>query len=154
VVTLPRPWYWLVVGSVVPEYEKEVRAALGDQLDRVWFSHATVDNIHEFFQAADLYIHGSLREGNCNAVNEALMSGVPIVVKENGSYGHLAHLTPSIGRIVDTDDPDAFSRAIEEVGQDRPDRSVLAQRVLPLLGSAELETTYLRLFRELAQIGD
>jgi glycosyltransferase involved in cell wall biosynthesis len=80
---------------ITKEEKKEMAELfnLGQDLlgERVVFTGPIV-NVQEYFYAADLFVHGSFREGTPNALLEAMACGIPsLVYKLPGISGFLTH---------------------------------------------------------------
>ena len=103
--------------------------------DRVRF----VGNIppHEvavWLQAADAFALGTAREGCCNAVLEALATGVPVVTTPAGDNEYFVGNDVN-GRIVPIDDAAEFAAGIEAVLRRRWDRPAIARGLFEQAGA-------------------
>ena len=69
-------------------------------------------NMHDFFGAADIYVHPSRKEGQPNALLEAMASGLPVVA--NVLPGITDEMTQSgrVGHLVNAENPQHFAAAI------------------------------------------
>ena len=82
--------------------------------DRVRFAGAKAPKeVADWLRAADLFALASRREGCCNAVLEALSSGVPVAVTDAGDNQAIVS-APNCGRVVGTEDVSALGNAISE----------------------------------------
>ncbi len=98
----------------------------GDIRDRVRFL-GTVENIHDYYRVADVFVLASRREGMPNAALEAMASGVPVIMtpfvglsEEFGSQGREYLLTGW--------DPERLASDIEELLADEQHRHELGKK--------------------------
>jgi glycosyltransferase involved in cell wall biosynthesis len=119
----------VLLGPVEPSLPEEDRRYAAAQLDRIERGDVRglvhykggVGNVHEYFQAVDIFTSASTREGFPNVVLEAMASGLPPVVLEV---------------------PDVHANVLED-GVDscivtKPDRQVFLDRLLGLIEDADL----------------
>jgi glycosyltransferase involved in cell wall biosynthesis len=94
-----------------------------------------------YYQAADLFLHPSTREGHPNVVLEALACAVPVVA--SGAGGIPETVGSEGGAIVEGDDPRAFARSIERVLASPPPPDAVRGRALtyswPVVGERVAE---------------
>ena len=73
------------------------------------------DNVEEYYKAADIFVHPSRREGQPNAIIEAMVSGLPVVVN------HIEGITTEMvdhfktGFIVNCEDSQLLARTIQSL---------------------------------------
>ena len=105
-----------------PDYPREINALCSELgvADRVRFiGRIDESEVATWLKAADVFALASRREGCCNAILEALATGVPVVATPVGDNpwfikdGHNGHLVP-VG------DSEAMARAID-IALTRPD---------------------------------
>ncbi|MDA3947658.1 MAG: glycosyltransferase [Spirochaeta sp.] len=77
------------------------------------------DTMPLWLNAADIFVLPTLREGHCNAINEAVACGLPIVSSDIEDIRRQVDSAYSI--LVDPTDVDAIAAAIENL-RDAPDR--------------------------------
>ncbi len=112
-----------------------------------------VSNVHEFFQASDIFVSASHREGFPNVLLEAMATGLPPVVIEIPGV-HAGILRDGTdGVVVPQRDVQAFVRELERL-VDQPERrraiGAAARRKAKEHYSVDRVTTdYLHLYREL-----
>lgn len=133
--------------SFEPRYPERLRAqaqALGLGESVRFVGNLPPTKVVDWLQAADLFVLLSAREGCCNAVLEALATGVPSIVTPVGDNSHFVTAGEN-GDLVAVDDPvataDALLRALQHRGWNRQqiaqqlarqvgDWGVVADRVL------------------------
>jgi glycosyltransferase involved in cell wall biosynthesis len=81
-------------------------------LDDVVVFKGEQSNIHEFMQAADIYVHPSKQEGQPNAVLEAMACGLPIVANLIPGITDEIIQTGKFGYLVNCEETDVFSAAL------------------------------------------
>ncbi len=87
-------------------------------LDHVTFTGALPPaGVVQWLQAADLFVLATSNEGCCNALCEALATGLPVVTTDVGGNAELVH--PCRGRVVPYGDDRAFLQAIQSTLDDR-----------------------------------
>lgn len=69
-------------------------------------------NVHEYMQAADLYIHPSRKEGQPNAILEAMACGLPVIANLLPGITDEILQTGRYGYLVNVDNPRQFASAI------------------------------------------
>jgi len=74
-----------------------------------------MDNIGEYMRASDIFVFASKAEGFGNVLLEALMSGLPVVMKYLPRISELIIRNQYCGRIVRDENPTEFAKAIKEV---------------------------------------
>jgi len=84
------------------------------------------------YQAADLLVHPSDREGHPNVVLEAVACGLPVVASRVGGIPE----TMGEEGLVERNDPDAFAAAIEKALSSPPSRESLLRRASAFSWSA------------------
>jgi teichuronic acid biosynthesis glycosyltransferase TuaC len=87
-----------------------------------------------WLQAADVFALGTAREGCCNAVLEALATGVPVVTTPAGDNEFFVQ-NDNNGCIVPIDDAAAFAAGIERALRRSWDRSAIGRRLFEQAGS-------------------
>ncbi len=84
------------------EYVPKVKSMISEfGLENVVQFKGRQSNVHEYMRAADIYIHPSRKEGQPNAIIEAMACGVPVVanllpgitdeILQNGRFGFLVN---------------------------------------------------------------
>jgi glycosyltransferase involved in cell wall biosynthesis len=97
-----------------------------DVADRVTFTGALEpQSVARWLQAADLFVLPTTNEGCCNALNEAIASGLPIVCTDVGGNREL--VTEEAGRLVPCGDREALTDAIRRILQTTPNRRAVAR---------------------------
>jgi glycosyltransferase involved in cell wall biosynthesis len=94
------------------------QAAQGDVADRVRFVPPT-HNVHEYFQAADIYVLPSAREGLPIALLEAMSSGLPAIASRLPGSTDVMIEDGVNGRLVPPGDARALSSALLELLRDQ-----------------------------------
>jgi teichuronic acid biosynthesis glycosyltransferase TuaC len=95
---------------------------LGDRIQFIGaHSPAAVAN---WLRAADLFTLASRREGCCNAVLEAMSTGLPVAATDAGDNRILVN---NQGQIVPTEDPSALARAITQCLNQDFDQQAIAK---------------------------
>ncbi len=98
---------------------EEIRGAAGDVSDRVRIAGLVPDTA-SFLRAADLFLQASTREGEANAVNEAMACALPCVLPDCEVYERQARTADVL--CYRTADPTALAAAVSGV-LDRPDEA-------------------------------
>lgn len=102
--------------SAYPERLRRLAADLGVS-DAVRFvGNLPQAKVVEWLQAADMFALGTAREGCCNAVLEALATGLPVVTTPAGDNAHFVQ-DGANGCLVPVDDADAMAAALLFVQQ-------------------------------------
>ncbi|MBN1999984.1 glycosyltransferase family 4 protein, partial [candidate division KSB1 bacterium] len=70
------------------------------------------ENVHEFMQAADIYIHPSKQEGQPNSILEAMSCGLPVVANLIPGITDEIIQTGKYGYLVNCHETDVFSAAL------------------------------------------
>lgn len=70
--------------------------------------------LNQMYNAADLMVNVSRSEGWCNAINEALACGVPVLATDVGGNREQVN-NPALGRIVSSPAPEPLAAAILEM---------------------------------------
>ena len=112
-----------------------------------------VDDIADYYRAADLFVLTSEREGMNNAFFEAMASGLPVLtVRFQGLSA--AHGRPGTHYELATDEPEALGRAIDDLLVHEPHRKDLSRQGREwALAEADVERVldrYAALYRNLA----
>jgi glycosyltransferase involved in cell wall biosynthesis len=138
-------------GPARPLLEERV-AALG--LSGLVAFLGPLDDVRELLDAADLFVHPSLREGLPNAVLEALACGLPAVLSD--VPGHRAVTDGAAGApalLVPPGDADALARGLAALLADAPRRAALGAAGLAHVerhfGIARVALAYLGQYRSL-----
>ena len=73
---------YVVIGNTNKNYESDALIKKGKQLlqDKIYFT-GIVNNIEEYYRAADIFIHNALQEGTPNVLLEAMASGLPCCIR-------------------------------------------------------------------------
>ena len=82
-------------------------------LEDVVFFKGTQSRIHEFMQAADIYVHPSRNEGQPNSILEAMASGLPTVANLIPGITDEIIQTGRFGYLVDCEDTTIFAAALK-----------------------------------------
>ncbi|WP_205740688.1 glycosyltransferase family 4 protein [Haloactinopolyspora alba] len=102
--------------------EPELRAELPDA---AFLGFRTGADLSRAYASLDVFVHTGPAETFCQAVQEALSSGVPVVAPDTGGPVDLVDHGTS-GYLVDPDDPDALRTAVERITSDAPLRRDMA----------------------------
>ena len=95
-------------------------------LDRVTFTGPLeAPDIARWLQAADLFVLPTGNEGWCNALCEAVATGLPVVCTDVGGNGEI--VSHSAGALVPFGDRSALLTAIRQMLTTAPDRTSVAQ---------------------------
>ncbi len=96
-----------------------------DVADRATFTGALEpQGVARWLQAADVFVLPTTNEGCCNALKEALATGLPVVCTDVG--GNHEIVTEEAGRLVPCGDRAALTDAIRRILQKTPDRRAVA----------------------------
>ena len=107
----------------------EARVAQLGMSDQVQFvGQATPDVVVQWLRAADAFVLPTRREGCCNAVLEALSSGVPVITTPAGDNTKFV-VDGQNGFIVPHEDPKGLHRAIEQAWEHPWDPRAISQSV-------------------------
>ncbi|MCE2750287.1 MAG: glycosyltransferase [Pirellula sp.] len=107
----------------------EARVAQLGMSDQVQFlGQATPDVVVQWLRAADAFVLPTRREGCCNAVLEALSSGVPVITTPAGDNTKFV-VDGKNGFIVPHEDPRGLHRAIEQASEHPWDSRAISQSV-------------------------
>jgi glycosyltransferase involved in cell wall biosynthesis len=108
------PFTLLVVGSGPEEGRLKTLAARLNVLQKVFFvGEKNYAEIPLWISAADVLILPSRNEGHPNAVIESMACGVPVVASRVGGVPEIIN-SPSLGLLVDPENPLDLARAIDE----------------------------------------
>jgi teichuronic acid biosynthesis glycosyltransferase TuaC len=89
----------------------------------------------DWLQAADIFALGTAREGCCNAVLEALATGLPVVTTPAGDNEYFVHHARN-GYIVPIDDVAAFGTAIDDaLARKDWDRAAISRELVEQVGA-------------------
>ncbi len=142
--------------SVQPGFEEfvdKVKAMISEfNLQDIVQFKGRQQNVNEYMQAADMYIHPSRKEGQPNAILEAMACGLPVIANLLPGITDEILQTGRYGYLVNVDNPRQFASAIrvlinnqflrQRVGQQARDHVVkyysiqhVAQRYLSLYSS-------------------
>jgi glycosyltransferase involved in cell wall biosynthesis len=116
---------FVVVGGGLLEGELKARAERLGFADAVRFAGVRRD-IARFYEAFDLLVSSSLREGTPMVLLEAMAMGKPVIATRVGGVPHLVRHDET-GLVVPPGDVPALARAILELLQDRGRRAKLAR---------------------------
>tara|TARA_R110002049_G_scaffold285698_2_gene466847 strand:+ start:67521 stop:68600 length:1080 start_codon:yes stop_codon:yes gene_type:complete len=86
------------------------------------------DRVVQWLRAADVFCLASHREGCCNAVLEAVATGIHVAVTRVGDNAHVV-TGPEIGLLVDPGDSEGLANAIVESLSNSHDPTVIANSV-------------------------
>jgi glycosyltransferase involved in cell wall biosynthesis len=115
----------VIVGDGPLRRGLEDRARRLGVLDRIVFLHAMPqDALVDAYNAADVLVHPSLREGWPNVVLEAMACGVPVVATEAGGVREMID-DGRTGEIVSSRSPKVLAEAIERLLEKLPQRQDL-----------------------------
>ncbi|NQT51562.1 glycosyltransferase, partial [bacterium] len=113
-------------GPFLPALEQAVaRAGVADRVTLL--GHLSLDAMVRWYQAADLFCFGSLREGCPNTIIEALACGTPVVTTPVGAVPDLVQPGQD-GVVFPMSAPAAFARALAEALDTAWDREAIAAR--------------------------
>jgi glycosyltransferase involved in cell wall biosynthesis len=101
---------------------------------------------------AAVFVHPSPSETFGVAAAEAILSGLPVAARRSGGVPWIVELSGGYGRVAETDDPDAFARAIEAVldGDVTVDAVTARRRLLDVVGEAAVARRAVDLYRAAA----
>jgi glycosyltransferase involved in cell wall biosynthesis len=83
------------------------------------------ERLNLMYNAADVFVNSARSEGWCNAINEALAVGTPVVATDVGGNREQVH-SPGLGLIVPEGDSDALADGVIAALDRRWDRSSIA----------------------------
>ena len=132
-------WQLVMVGGGVLEAELRRQAApLGRRIQFCGFQH--LDRLPDYYGLAQALILPSVSEPWGLVVNEAMASGLPVIVsRQCGSASDLVF--PGVnGTIIDPEDPRDIARAITEMASDRPRRGAFGEASRRIVETFSLET--------------
>ena len=112
-----RPWQLTVVGD--GDLRSELAAlALTLAIDQRVHWRGWVANPHPYYQSAQIFVLPSRHEGMSNALLEAMMHGLPVIVTDacQGLLELIVH--NENGLVVPVDDPAALAAAIAQLADD------------------------------------
>ncbi|TWU55680.1 glycosyltransferase [Rubripirellula reticaptiva] len=108
--------------------------------DRVHFVGSKPPNeVADWLRAADLFALASRREGCCNAVLEALSTGLPVVATDAGDNSRYLE-EPWAGVLVATESPIDLGVAIKSCLERKPDRPLIAKTVADVTWASVAKT--------------
>jgi len=144
-----------VIGSGERETELRARAArLGIEDGLHWMGWR--DDLPELLPALDVLALTSHDEGTPVAILEALAARVPVVSRAVGGVSEILD-RGRLGRLVESEDPEAFAAAVREVAADPPSPQLLEEGrrwALERFGRERLARDVAALYREeLARTG-
>lgn len=111
----PTRYFLLVAGHCTeetPALEAQAKATLGAHYRFVTLPH---HEMHEVYQAADIFALASLTEGLGIVILEAMAASLPVVVHHDNSFRWVVGHEDSL---VDMAVPGAMARRVEQLGQD------------------------------------
>jgi len=112
---------WLVgTGNDEIEYEKIVKKLGIKDLVIFW---GFQENVADFLESADIFIHPSYHEAFSLSIIEACMAGLPVVATNAGGNGEI--VDDSNGILVRPRDPGAITQALNHLLMDRSKRILL-----------------------------
>ncbi len=110
---------WVLAKEV--DYVKGVLDKINDLSERGIVSYpGKVNNVNEFFQAADIFVSASWREGLPNVVLEAMACGLPVVVLDIPEVYQWILSDGKDGIIVKERDVEGFSKTVADLIKNRP----------------------------------
>jgi glycosyltransferase involved in cell wall biosynthesis len=149
---VPEPALLVVVGDGPDRAALEARARAAHVAGRVRFTGVT-DRVHQFMQAADVFVLPSIAEGMSNALLEAMACALPCVVTSSIS-GTDELLTAARGLCVGDASPAAWAAAIRALATDPARRRSLGAAAAAFVNARfSIEHTadqLARLYRSLA----
>jgi glycosyltransferase involved in cell wall biosynthesis len=124
-----RPDLRLYVAGAGPHHASlEATADREGLTDRVTFlGHLDLEEMVRWYQAADLFVFASLREGCPNAVIEALACGLPVVSTDVGGVPDLVEPGRD-GLLIAAGSAEAFAQALDDAVSRTWDRPAIAER--------------------------
>ncbi len=142
--------------SFEPDYPRQLReriAAAGMQERISLLGNQPATTVATWLQAADVFALATAREGCCNAVLEALATGLPVVTTPAGDNAWFVDGKTN-GAIVPVDDAQALSAGLSASLSRRDwDRAQISRRLVEQVGSwATVATAALRFMEE--RLGD
>lgn len=84
-----------------------------------WLGQCSATRMASWYRAADLFLLPSLYEGLPHMVLEAALHGCPSLVSRWGGNPEAVDLCPGLVRVVESDDPSAWTKAVEEAVRPR-----------------------------------
>lgn len=123
-------------GPLKEEYEEKIKEfGLEDRVRLLGFRR----DIPNILNAADLYLMPSFREGLSKAMMEAMAYGLPVVgSKIRGNVDLIGENEGGI--LVAPDDEEAFTKAIEQLSQDKLLNTQYSERNLEFIKNFSIET--------------
>ena len=119
--------------------------------DRVTLTGDIVNNIHEYMQVSDIFIHPSWREGFSMAILEAMSVGLPVIASDIPSISETQINNGINGILVPVRDPDSIINALEYLLDNVERRSKLGRaarsRVLNEFTTSHMLSNYIQLYQ-------
>lgn len=124
-----RPCLRLFIAGAGPYRRALERLAVAEGVaDRVTFlGHLSLEEMVRWYQAADLFCFGSLREGCPNAIIESLACGTPVVSTPVGAVPDLVEPGRD-GVLFEAGSAEAFAKGLDEALSRQWDRDAIAAR--------------------------
>jgi UDP-glucose:(heptosyl)LPS alpha-1,3-glucosyltransferase len=110
-----QPFRILFIGSDAPWAKAEARRK-GLSRTFVFGDHA--EDIEKILPACDCLVHPAYYDACSRVVIEALSSGIPVITTHTN--GAAMYVNPSVGRVIPPGDPEALSRAMQEMLREGP----------------------------------
>lgn len=124
--------------SFEPDYPGQLQAqidALGLTATAKVLGNVPPASVATWLRAADVFALGTQREGCCNALLEALATGLPAVTTPAGDNAWFVEEGIN-GYLVPIDDVDAMARRVEEaLARDNWDRAEISRQLVRQVGS-------------------
>jgi glycosyltransferase involved in cell wall biosynthesis len=115
-------WRLLIVGDGPLRRALRERAAEVGCAERVTFAGAVPQNdLLRYYNAADVFVLASSREGMANVLLEAAGCGTPIIATRAEGSGEVVQ-EPEMGRLLPERSPAAIAAAVRELQSAPPDR--------------------------------
>jgi 1,2-diacylglycerol 3-alpha-glucosyltransferase len=150
IASLPDSRPYLVMLGHIDENSQSIIELARRQLGENGFTVRSVsyEQVSEYYQAADLFVLGSLQEGFGRVYLEALIHGLPCIVND---YPVMRYVLSEQGRFADLSKPGSMSQAINEILQQPRSLEAMIQRreyVRERFSWESLAPAYMQMFRD------
>ncbi len=102
--------------------------------------------------AADVFVLPTLGEGNCNAINEAIAVGLPIISSDISDIR--GQVQPSFGVLVDPTDIDAIASALDGLYRDEERRRSMAEAAYQSVHGTDVQGRAETILRFMQTVGN
>ncbi|BAZ10113.1 group 1 glycosyl transferase [Calothrix sp. NIES-4071] len=127
IASLPDSRPYLVMLGHIDENSRDIINLARRQLGENGFTARSVpyEQVSEYYQAADLFVLGSLQEGFGRVYLEALIHGLPCIVND---YPVMRYVLSEQGKFADLSKPGSMSQAITDILQQPRSPEAMIQR--------------------------